>query len=55
MSVEGLDLRHQVDDLEAIVRLLSKWIAKEIKLLQVLELGQLDQELVKVTELIVTK
>jgi hypothetical protein len=55
MPVQSLDLWHQVDNLKSIVRFLSQWIAKEIKLIEEGELGKGNQELIQITKLIVTK
>ena len=54
MSVENLDLGHILDDFESVVRLFGKWVTEQVKLLQILEVGQELQELVQVPQLVVS-
>lgn len=53
MSVEHLDLRHVVDDLQPVVRLFSQRVAEQIELLQERELPKKLQEVVEVSEPVV--
>jgi len=55
MSIKCFDLWHQIYNLHPIVWLFSKWVAKEIQLLQVLELRQLNQKLVEVSQPVVSQ
>ena len=55
MSIQSLDLWHQIYDFEPVVRLFSQRIAKQIKLFHESELRDLLQELVEVPEFVVTQ
>ena len=53
MSVERFNLRHQIDDFKSVVGLLSERVAEQVQLLQECVVHQLDEEFVKISELIV--
>ena len=53
MSVESLDLRHQLDDLKSIVWLFGERIAEQVELFEVLEVKQKLEEFVKISQFIV--
>ena len=53
MTIKDLNLWHRLDDLESVIWLLSKRIAKQVKLLKEGKLRQELQEDVKVAQLIV--
>jgi uncharacterized protein YheU (UPF0270 family) len=54
MAVEHFDLRHGVDESESVIRLLSQWVAKEVKLLQEGEVLQKFNELLEVAQLVIS-
>lgn len=55
VSVQSQDLRHQVDNLESVVWFLSQRVSKQVQLFEVLELGQLQQKLVQVSQPVVAQ
>ena len=54
MPIERFDLGHILDYLQSVVRLFGKGVSKQVKLLQVLEVGQELEEIVQVSQLIVS-
>jgi len=54
VTVEDFDLRHGLDDLKTIVRLFSKWVSKQIELLQEGKPRQEFEEDVQVAQLVIT-
>ena len=55
MPIQSLDLWHQIDNFEPVIRFLCQRIAKQIKLLHESELRDLLQELVQVPKFIVSQ
>lgn len=55
VSVQCHNLGHQVDNLESVVWLLSQRVSKQVQLFEVLELRQLQQELIKVSQPVVAQ
>lgn len=53
MSIKNLNLRHVIDDTRSVVRLLSKRVAEQVKLLQEGKVLHELQKLVQVPQLVV--
>ena len=53
MSIKNLNLRHVIDDARSVVRLLSKRVAEQVKLLQEGKVLHELQKLVQVPQLVV--
>ena len=55
MSVQSFDLRHEINNFESVVRLLSQRVTEQIELLQILKLCELQQKLVKISQFVVSE
>ena len=54
MSIENVDLGHQVNDFQPVVWFFGQWVSEEVQLLEERELGDIYQELIEVSQLIIT-